>query len=246
MDDKLFYTVVVTSLIIAVIILFFIISVIKYHRRYIRLQKDRIRAEITMQELERKRIANDLHDSLGPLLSSVKLYVQSIDGITDDDKALLDIASKHIDETITGLREISYNLSPEGLSRNGLIKAIDEYLLKINTAKTLTIDFSADKGITLPKEYEIHVFRIVQEIVNNAMKHSHATLLRLIITTQGNDVMIVSIDDGIGFDPDEIKKHSMGLGLNSIESRCEMLDATLTLTSTKNQGCKYVIKVPKV
>jgi signal transduction histidine kinase len=88
MDDKIFYTVIFTSLLIAIIIVFFIISVIRYHRRYINLQKERLHAEIMIQEMERKRIANDLHDSLGPLLSTVKLYLQSIAVDSSEDRAL--------------------------------------------------------------------------------------------------------------------------------------------------------------
>lgn len=244
MEDKLFYTVVSTSVIIALIILFFVISVIRYHRHYIRLQKDMIRAEITMQELERKRIANDLHDSLGPLLSSVKMYMQSIENVSDENKALLNIANAHIDDTITGLRQISYNLSPEGLSRNGLIKAIEEYLFRINSAKTLEIDFDAKNEIKLPETIEIHLFRIIQEIVNNTIKHAQATNLRLIIAVADKQVTVMSIDNGIGFDPNETRTGTGGLGLSSIRSRCEILNASLTLTSDINHGCSYLIKAP--
>ena len=244
MEDKLFYTVVSTSVIIALIIMFFVISVIRYHRRYIRLQKDMIRAEITMQELERKRIANDLHDSLGPLLSSVKLYMQSIENISADNRTLLNIANSHIDDTINGLRQISYNLSPESLSRNGLVKAIEEYLFKINSSKVIEIDFDAKKDIKFPENIQIHLFRIIQEIVNNTMKHAQATSLRLIIAVVGNQVTVMSIDNGIGFNPNEIGKITRGLGLSSIRSRCEILNASLNITSAIGQGCNYVIKVP--
>jgi signal transduction histidine kinase len=244
MEDKLFYTVVSTSVIIALIIMFFVISVVRYHRRYIRLQKDMIRAEITMQELERKRIANDLHDSLGPLLSSVKLYMQSIENISAENRELLNIANTHIDDTITGLRQISYNLSPEGLSRNGVIKTIEEYLFRINSAKTLEIDFDAKLDIKLPQTIEIHLFRIIQEIVNNTMKHAMAKNLRLIIAFAGKQVTVMSIDNGKGFNPTETGKETRGLGLSSIRSRCEILNASLTLTSDVNHGCTYLIKVP--
>ncbi|MBL4676485.1 MAG: sensor histidine kinase [Mucilaginibacter sp.] len=244
MEDKLFYTVLGTSVIIALIIIFFVVSVIRYHRRYIRLQKDMIRAEIVMQELERKRIANDLHDSLGPLLSSVKLYMQSLEDIGKDNQALLDIANAHIDETITGLRQISYNLSPESLSRNGLVKATSEYLSRINTGKTLEIDFDAREDIRLPKQIEIHLFRIIQEIVNNTIKHAGAGKLRLIIASTEKQLTLMTFDNGIGFDTAENIHNKRGLGLNSIKSRCEILNAQLSVTSAVNEGCSYTVKVP--
>ncbi|MBE9583368.1 sensor histidine kinase [Mucilaginibacter sp. JRF] len=244
MEDRLLYTVVSTSIILALIIVFFVVSVIRYHRRYISLQKDMIRAEITMQELERKRIANDLHDSLGPLLSSVKLYMQSLEDIGEDNEALLDIANTHIDETINGLRQISYNLSPESLSRNGLVKATSEYLSRINSDRLLEIDFNSDDDGMLPKDIEIHLFRIIQEIVNNTMKHARATKLKLIIASTVNQVTLRSTDNGIGFDAQNVEKNKRGLGLSSIKSRCEILNAQLSVNSAVDQGCSYVIKVP--
>ena len=85
MSEAVINSTVIISVLIGIILVFFIFSIINYHRRYIQLQKERILAEITIQENERKRIANDLHDSLGPLLSSVKLNINSIDVISDEE-----------------------------------------------------------------------------------------------------------------------------------------------------------------
>src|SRR5215467_1098793 len=88
------------SLIIAIIIIYFFVSIIRYHRRYMRLQRERIFAEITIRENERKRIAGDLHDSLGPLLSAVKLNIGSVDITHPEDKEVLDKTSRYLDEII--------------------------------------------------------------------------------------------------------------------------------------------------
>jgi len=245
MADKLFYTVIVTSLLIAIIIIYFVISILRYHRRYIRLQKERIHAEITMQEMERKRIANDLHDSLGPLLSTAKLYIHSIAITGEEDKQLLDRAGNYIDETITGLREISYNLLPNSLSRNGLTEALKEYVNRLNTAGVLKIELIINGPITVAKDNEVHLFRIIQEIIHNAVKHSQANNLQLKFTSDEGEQLLIIADDGIGFDPAG-KQKSAGLGLKSIESRCEILNASMQLSSAKGKGCRYVIKFPKI
>ena len=244
MADKLFYTVIVTSLLIAIIIVYFVISILRYHRRYIRLQKERIHAEMTMQEMERKRIANDLHDSLGPLLSTAKLYIHSIAVSGEEDKQLLDRAGSYIDETITGLREISYNLLPTSLSRNGLTEALKEYINRLNSAHVLNIELIIDGPINLTKENEVHLFRIIQEVIHNTVKHAKAAKLQLRFTTEEGGQVIIISDDGVGFDPGG-KRKSGGLGLKSIESRCEILNASLQLSSAKGKGCKYVIKFLK-
>src|SRR6201995_6138716 len=100
MADKLFYTVIITALLIAIVIVFFVVSVIRYNKRYMQLQKERVQAQIMIQEQERKRIANDLHDSLGPMLSTVKLYMNSITVNNETDRESLGKASGYIDAAI--------------------------------------------------------------------------------------------------------------------------------------------------
>jgi len=230
-------------LLIAIIIIFFVISVIRYHQRYINLQKERIQAQIMIQEQERKRIANDLHDSLGPLLSTVKLYLHSIPVNSETDKQSLAKASGYIDETINNLREISYNLLPGSLNRNDLVVVVREYIARITSHHILKINFEAAKNTVIQKKIEIHLFRIIQEIVHNTIKHSDATNLKLLITSQADGLFLISEDNGKGFDLTRTKEGSEGLGLKSIENRCEMIDATLKIITAKNEGCKIIIKV---
>jgi signal transduction histidine kinase len=244
MTDKLFYTVMIVSLLIAIVIVFFVVSVIRYHKRYIQMQKEKTQVQIMIQEQERKRIANDLHDSLGPMLSTVKLYMHSIMVNDDADKQSLDKASNYIDETISNLREISYNLLPNSLNRNDLVMVLKEYISRINSHSVLKIHFDAAKNIAIPKKTELHLFRIIQEIVQNTIKHAGATNLKLIIARNPEGLLLISEDNGKGFDPTLIKEKSGGLGLRSMENRCEMIDATFKIVTAKNAGCKIIIKVP--
>jgi len=244
MPDKLFYTVAITSILIAIVIIFFVISVIRYHKRYTQLQKERIQAQIMMQEQERKRIANDLHDSLGPMLSTVKLFISSITVNDETDRESIGKASGYIDEAISNLREISYNLLPGSLDRNGLEIVVNEYISRMGDRQPVKINFTVAKGTVIPKKAEIHLFRIIQEIIHNTIKHSGAKNLKLSIATRPDGLLLVSEDNGRGFDPEHTRETSGGLGLKSIDNRCQMLDADFKLISAKNQGCKMIIKVP--
>src|SRR3984957_10277748 len=123
MENKILYTTVLVSMIIAIIIIYFFVSIIRYHRRYMKLQREKIFAEITIRENERKRIAGDLHDSLGPLLSAVKLNISSVDIETPADKDILDKTAGYLDEIIGSMRRISHDLLPNTLERKGLIEA---------------------------------------------------------------------------------------------------------------------------
>lgn len=246
MEDRILHTVLFISLLIAVIIAFFIISIIRYHRRYIALQKERIRAEIVMQESERKRIANDLHDSLGPLLSAVKLNIQSVEIEKPEDHEIIYKASGHIDEIIKSLREISYNLMPNTLNRKGLTDAIEEYLYKISTAQSMKIKFQSTGLQKIDRENEIHLFRIIQEAVHNAVKHSKATLFQIYTTQKPAELNLHMKDNGTGFELENLRKTSSGLGLKSIESRCEVIGASYVINTSKNKGCEIIIKIPVI
>ena len=234
----------VISLLITIIILFFLFSIIKYHRSYIKLQKERILAEITIQENERKRIANDLHDSLGPLLSSVKLHINSVDVATEDDQKVIDKAGKHIDEIIKSLRQISYNLLPSTLERKGLVEAIKEFTDNINQKNVLQIEFHVLANVRLAKEKEIHIFRMLQEIVQNTLKHARARNLQIGFGQEDGHLLILIKDDGKGFDVTRAKEESTGLGLKSLETRKEILNAKLVIESAPDKGTNHFIKIP--
>jgi signal transduction histidine kinase len=232
------------SLIIAVVIIYFFVSIIRYHRRYMRLQREKIFAEITIREAERKRIAGDLHDSLGPLLSAVKLNISSVDVESAEDRQVLDKTGKYLDEIIGSLRRISHDLLPNTLERKGLVEAIREFINQVNTRQSLNIQLFIVKEISIPREKEIHIFRMIQEIVHNTIKHSGANTLQIGFSEEGGHLLCLTKDNGKGFDKEKALSGSHGLGLRSLESRCEILNGVLTLDSAPGAGTNYFIKIP--
>jgi signal transduction histidine kinase len=244
MENKILYITLLLSLIIAVIIIYFFASIIRYHRRYMKLQREKIFAEITIRENERKRIANDLHDSLGPLLSAVKLNISSVDIEHPADKIILDKTAGYLDEIIGSMRRISHDLLPNTLERKGLLEAIREFIGQVNGKQTLNIQLYVVKEISVPKEKEIHIFRMIQEIVHNTLKHAHAFNLQIGLSEEGGHLLCLTKDDGKGFDKEKILASSQGLGLRSLESRCEILNGILSLDSMPGGGTNYFIKIP--
>lgn len=244
MNDSFFYITLIIGLMLAVILAFFIISIVSYHKRYIKLQRERILAEITIQENERKRIATDLHDSLGPLLSSVKLQINSIETATPEDEKIIARSGKYLDEIINSLKEISYNLLPNTLQRKGLSEAVREFINTIKTRQPLSIDYYQPNELFLHPEQETHIFRMIQEIVQNTVKHSLAKNLDLAIKKEKKEILILAKDNGCGFDAEKMKKSSAGLGLKSIESRIEILKGSFILQSAPDKGTTYFIRIP--
>jgi signal transduction histidine kinase len=244
MGNTILYTTLLIGCLVGVIIVFFVVSIIQYHRRYVRLQRDRLFAEVTILENERRRIAGDLHDSLGPLLSTVKLNMGSIETDNAFEKEVLAKSSRYIDEIISNMREISYNLLPNSLDRKGLLEAVKEFIGHLNGTSPLKIQLHCWKEIVIPKEKEIHVFRMVQEIIHNTVKHSGARHLHIGISHESNRLLLMTKDDGQGFDAPKAREASGGLGLRSLESRAEILRGTLSIESKPNEGTRYYIEIP--
>jgi signal transduction histidine kinase len=244
MVDNAYYAVILFAILITIIIAVFVISIFRYHRRYVKLQKERMFAEITMQENERRRIANDLHDSIGPMLSSVKLNINSIEVKDTIDEQIVQKAGRHLDDIIKNMRQISHNLLPNTLERRGLIEALKEFTANINDSKHIKVQLQIVHELSIAKEKEIHLFRIIQEIVQNTLKHASAKNLQIGLGQENNHVLILTMDDGIGFDVDKAKDKSMGLGMKSLETRTEILNGKLVLESKAGKGTNYFIKIP--
>jgi signal transduction histidine kinase len=244
MENKILYTTVLVSMIIAIIIVYFFVSIIRYHRRYMKLQREKIFAEITIRENERKRIAADLHDSLGPLLSAVKLNISSVDIEVPADREILEKTAGYLDEIIGSMRRISHDLLPSTLERKGLLEAVREFIQQVKNKQSVDIQLYIVKEINVPKEKEIHIFRMVQEIVHNTIKHAQARNLQIGFSEENGHLLCLTKDDGKGFDKEKALTNSQGLGLRSLESRCEILNGILTLESSPGLGTNYFIKIP--
>ena len=242
-EEKFYTAVAVAASVLGIIIVYFIITMIRHQRRNVNLYKARIKAEISTLEKERKRIAGDLHDELGPLLSAVRIQINHLQQPSDDDKRIVAFATKHIDDIITRTREISYNLLPNTLVRKGLVKALQEYINKLSDIHELDIVFHGD-DIQLDKEKEINIYRIIQEVIHNTVKHACATQLDIRFEKQGNILLLMTADNGSGFNYDEQVDKNNGLGLINLQSRTEVLNAKFSYESTQGVGTRYIFEIP--
>ena len=166
-SETQFYTaVIVAAIALGIIIIVFIVTMIRHQRRNAMLNRMRIRAEINTLEKERKRIATDLHDELGPILSAVRIQINHLTHSDEADRKIIDFANKHIDDAIAKTREISYNLLPSTLVRKGMVRAVQEYINKLSETHELHITFISP-DMQLPAEMSINIYRIIQEIIHN-------------------------------------------------------------------------------
>jgi two-component system NarL family sensor kinase len=233
---------VITTVVIGGNILYFIISSIRRQKRNLRLQKQNILAEISAIEKDRSRIAYDIHDELGPVLSSVKLMVNTFELKDTDDKLQVEKINDNIDRALTRIREISYNLMPAVLLRAGLITALKEYVNNFSSLG-LRIYLDAPDTLTLSESKSINIFRIVQEITHNTIKHAKASSLEIDFIIEKNKLIILLKDDGIGFEQKEIAKQA-GLGLKSLQSRTQLMNGRMYCESKKGNGTEFIFEIP--
>jgi len=244
-EAKVYVAILIIAGILTTILVFFLVTLIRHQKRNIKLHKEKIVAEITTLENERKRVSADLHDGLGPLLSTVKFQIKSVEVTDQGDRQLISSAGTHIDDMLVKIREIANDLRPTVLVRGGLAKAIEEFAAGINLSKVTSVVCDTGNYVNaLDKDMEMHLYRIVQEIVNNAIKHAGSPTIDIKLKSENNKISLQISDFGKGFDMQEILKKSNGLGLRNIMSRVEMLGGDIYIDTSNGKGTVYSIEIP--
>lgn len=187
----------------------------------------KLQALIEGEEKERIRLAQDLHDGINGDLSSIKFHLSSIDfnSLSAENKSLFNKTIDMIDYSCDQVRNISHNLSPTAINDFGLINSVKNYCSKLEQFHAMTINFQHfGNDIKLPKNIETVIYRIIQELVNNIIKHAEASEALVQINSHDDNLFITVEDNGKGFD---FSKQKTGIGLKNIASRIAFLNATL-------------------
>lgn len=243
-QTSIYTAVLISSLILGIIILFFIISIVHHQRRSNMLHKLSITAEITTLEKERTRMAADLHDELGPLLSGIKFRVGSIDTHSEDDEETVEKINEHIDIVVQRMREISNDLVPNILLHKGVVYALTDFIDNLSKPPGLQIYFAHHDIPVLSEFLSIHIYRIVLEIIHNTIKHAKATELKIEFKRLGSLLVLQTMDNGQGFDYHIATRETKRLGLRNLVSRTEMLSAVLLADTARGRGTRYIMEIP--
>lgn len=202
----------------------------------------RLESLLDGQEKERKRIAEELHDGLNGDLSAIKYRLSGLEdtGLQSEDRENLEKTIEMIDNACTQVRRISHNLMPSSILDFGLVETANQYCSKINSSHPLSLDFQYfGNPLVLPKKAETVIYRIIQELLNNIIKHSKATTALVQLNFHENDLFVTVEDNGVGFD---LKTAKNGLGLKNIQSRIQFLKADLNIDSNE-KGTSFQIHI---
>lgn len=234
------------------VVLFFVV----YQRRLLSQQlvlsemeaghrQELLHSNLEQVEQERKRIAKDLHDEVGSILSSLKLKLNQLpNGDPGQIRALVEESRSIIDTGINSVRRISHDILPPGLELFGLADVLEELCHQVSTGDTLSATLEADPSLPrLPASKELGLYRVVQELINNTIRHSGATHIQVSLQQTADAVVLRYSDNGTGFDP-LLLTNGKGLGLRNIDVRVSQIGGQLHWETQPGAGVKITINTP--
>ncbi|MFN8116642.1 MAG: sensor histidine kinase [Bacteroidia bacterium] len=210
----------------------------------------RTKAILDAEEKERRRIAQDLHDGVGQLLSAAKLNLSNLDSKliaqTEEQKAAMQNALNLVDDSVKEVRLVSHNMMPNTLIKLGLGSAVREFITKLGNAPNLKIDLEiVGLDTRLENQVETVLYRVIQEIVNNIIKHAKASHISMQLIRHETEMNVMIEDNGIGFDTSKLENFE-GIGLKGIQTRIEFLNGSVHFDSSIGRGTTVIIDIPLV
>ena len=208
------------------------------------LNKRILTAVLRTEEKARSRFSKELHDGLGPLLSSARMSLSALarDERSPEQKEIIDNTTYVIDEAIRSLREISNNLSPHVLNDFGLARGVQNFIDKSAAMHDVKIRFTTNlRSERFDTDVEVILYRVICELINNSLKHAACSSINLSLSQNGTELALDYTDDGRGFNPQAMM--DCGMGLSNISSRINSLGGVFDIASAKGRGMRAAIRV---
>jgi signal transduction histidine kinase len=214
----------------------------------VKAENELLNVTVEVEELERNHFSGELHDGLGPLLSTIKLYFQWLAETDNPDKIkiITEKGNNNIERAIQTTRDMAHGLSSLNLNDYGYVDAVLSFTQNINDTQKLTIDFIFNTEERFGNLLEITLYRITTELINNTLKYAKATHVGIEYNydQEKNVITFTYSDNGIGFDLAALKKTNSGLGLLNIQQRIRIIRGTLNIETGHGLGMKVYIKLP--
>ncbi|MCW3116226.1 MAG: hypothetical protein JWM28_308 [Chitinophagaceae bacterium] len=243
-ENKIYTAVLIAVAVLGIILVYFIITILRQQKSNFALYNSKVQAEIITLEKERSRVARDLHDDLSPVLLAVKYNINSFELEDPEDRRVLAKTNETLDTMINRVREIANDLMPEALLRKGLVIALEESTDTIYAKTGLQVRLKHDHIPALSLDKSVNIYRIIQEVIHNTVKHAAAATLLIELKVAGPMLLLRTEDDGRGFDNSAGSRDFTGLGLRSLLSRADILKGTMYLDSKAGMGTRYTFEIP--
>lgn len=240
----LFAAILIACILVLAMVIFFTVTMLRHQRKNLSLYKEKLAAEITTLEKERTRMAEDLHDELGPILTGIKLKLNSLDGLKEKDQQMLDKVHLDMAGLINRMRDISNGLMPAVLIKKGLVTALESAVGDFNQQRELRIEFRAENVPVLSSAVSVNLYRISHEIITNTLRHAAATKLLIRLAKEDDRLVLTTTDNGKGFDHRQSSSAGRGYGLLNLHNRTEMMGGEMFVESQPGRGTTYRIVIP--
>ena len=209
------------------------------------LSKQILSTVLRTEERSRSQFAKELHDGMGPLLSSAKMSLSAIsaENMSEQQRDILQNTRFVIDEAIRSVREISNNMSPQVLMDFGLAQGVQSFLSRIQSLHTIEIIFDTNlHKERFDNDIEVVLYRVICELINNSLKHSGCSKIAVELMQNGNYLVLKYMDNGCGFAPTG-QTATNGMGLSNISSRIKSLNGMLSISSNENEGMQATVQI---
>jgi len=259
------YTLIIISTLgVLVLVLFLVFIVALYQKRMLankstlidaenKHQKKLLDASLEIAEQERVKIAVNLHDDIGITLSVLKLNLSRLKKNINKAEVFDEIiaaSNKNIDDSLDTVRTIYNDIIPPTLMNLGFVKGLKEVCNQLNYASGTEIIFkSAEENIEFEKKIKIQLYRLIKEVLNNTVKHAKPSLIEINIENKENNLIVIILHNGMGITTDMIKKFaetSTGLGLKSILTRAQLINANIDFTIIAPEKAQVIITTPLI
>jgi len=194
------------------------------------------KSQLEIQEQTFKNISQEIHDNIGQVLSLAKLNLNVIPKNEASEK--IELTEELLSKAINDLRDLSKSLSAEKIADTGLINALEHEMSIIEkVTKNIKVQFSYNEGpVLISREQIIVTFRIIQELLQNIIKHANASIIKLELIGSENKTTLLLEDNGIGFEKEDLEENKTGIGLKNIQQRCKLIGADFYLDSKRGHG----------
>jgi signal transduction histidine kinase len=209
-----------------------------------RVARDSLRRVVAGQELERQRLARELHDETGQALTSILLGLKAVESAESGEqtRAAAEELRELVVATLQDVRRLAVELRPKALDDFGLVAALERLASVFSESTGIAVELEAALGERLPPEVETTLYRIVQEALTNIVKHARARRVSILLVRRGGSATAVIEDDGEGFDPASVRED--GLGLLGMHERVALLEGRLSVESSVGAGTTLAVEVP--
>lgn len=244
-ENALYATLLISFAVFFLLVGTLVLTIIRYHRKTMRIRKDLEVRDMDILEGERKRIMYDLHDALAPTITAIQIRLNLMQPEKEEDQKLTAEIKDILQQSAHLIKEVSANLMPASLKADGLSAALKRLTQKMGVSHKVAIRYMQNRELPrLSEERELHIYRMVEEILNNAGRHAKAKDIVLSMECYEDKLSITVKDDGIGFNPSALPEEKRGWGLRHIISRSDILEGEVFLETGIHKGTNYHINIP--